>query len=160
MSRYQDLLTTMFVRNVRIILQGERVHPLPLSIQNNSNNTNDYDDKKNTMHDLRLYWEYLSYLFRRMDSINHNNNNNSNTDSNSNSAALEQLELSYRDCLQFPLQPLQDHLESSTYEVFERDRMKVRKSHSEGRKQAPKSLTTSMKQLAVYLYQYLLFLSL
>jgi hypothetical protein len=33
----------------------------------------------------------------------------------------EQLEMGYRDFLQSPLQPLQDNLESQTYETFERD---------------------------------------
>eukprot|EP01116_Phalansterium_solitarium_P004759 TRINITY_DN1586_c0_g1_i1.p1 TRINITY_DN1586_c0_g1~~TRINITY_DN1586_c0_g1_i1.p1 ORF type:complete len:625 (+),score=223.40 TRINITY_DN1586_c0_g1_i1:84-1958(+) len=37
---------------------------------------------------------------------------------------LEQFEGAYRDYLQAPLQPLQDNLESQTYEVFERDATK------------------------------------
>ncbi len=36
----------------------------------------------------------------------------------------EVLESEYRDFLQAPLQPLQDNLESSTYETFERDAAK------------------------------------
>ena len=57
---------------------------------------------------LKPYWEYLSFLFRRMEALSEN----------------EQAEFDYRDYLQSPLQPLQDHLESATYEVFERDRTK------------------------------------
>jgi len=36
----------------------------------------------------------------------------------------EKFEFSYRDVLQHPLQPLQDNLESTTYEIFERDPVK------------------------------------
>lgn len=36
----------------------------------------------------------------------------------------DRLEASYRDYLQAPLQPLQDNLESATYEVFEKDATK------------------------------------
>jgi protein arginine N-methyltransferase 5 len=36
----------------------------------------------------------------------------------------EQFEAPYFDFLQVPLQPLQDNLESRTYEVFERDPVK------------------------------------
>jgi len=57
---------------------------------------------------LKVYWEYLSYLFRRIEPLNE----------------VEAAEFEYRDYLQSPLQPLQDHLESATYEVFERDKMK------------------------------------
>ena len=39
-------------------------------------------------------------------------------------SSQEALEAEYRDYLQAPLQPLQDNLESSTYETFERDRAK------------------------------------
>lgn len=53
----------------------------------------------------RLFWEYLSYLFRRPEPL----------------SEQEQLEMNYRDFLQVPLQPLQDNLESQTYEVFEKD---------------------------------------
>merc|ERR1719487_2868011 len=38
--------------------------------------------------------------------------------------AAEQFELPYLDYLQAPLQPLQDDLESQTYETFERDPVK------------------------------------
>jgi protein arginine N-methyltransferase 5 len=57
---------------------------------------------------LKVYWEYLSFLFRRLEPLTEN----------------EAAEYEYRDYLQSPLQPLQDHLESATYEVFERDKTK------------------------------------
>ncbi|KAK9801379.1 hypothetical protein WJX73_003164 [Symbiochloris irregularis] len=53
----------------------------------------------------RQHWEYLSFLFRRPEPV----------------AQQEQMEMGYRDFLQVPLQPLQDNLESQTYEVFEKD---------------------------------------
>ena len=51
------------------------------------------------------FWEYLAFAFRRPPSPD----------------ADAALEASYRDYLQAPLQPLQDNLESQTYETFERD---------------------------------------
>ncbi|KAF8064646.1 PRMT5 [Scenedesmus sp. PABB004] len=56
-------------------------------------------------HALRPYWEYLCYIFRRIDS----------------GVPQDFLEAGYRDYLQAPLQPLQDNLESQTYETFEKD---------------------------------------
>lgn len=59
-------------------------------------------------HPLRIYWEYLSYIFRKLPATSEHD-------------AVEQ---GYRDFLQCPLQPLQDNLESATYETFERDAIK------------------------------------
>ena len=59
-------------------------------------------------HPLGQHWEYLSYLFRKLPAP---------PDAN-------RPEYEYRDFLQSPLQPLQDHLESATYEVFEKDKTK------------------------------------
>lgn len=53
----------------------------------------------------RVYWEYLSFLFRKQPPLGEE----------------DVLEIPYRDFLQAPLQPLQDNLESQTYETFERD---------------------------------------
>lgn len=53
-------------------------------------------------------WEYLAFLYRRA------------PEPGADAAA----ELGYRDYLQAPLQPLQDDLESATYETFERDAAK------------------------------------
>lgn len=65
---------------------------------------------KNTIkrHPLRHHWEYLSYVFRHLPSL----------------SITEIMEAPYRDYLQAPLQPLQDNLESQTYETFERDSIK------------------------------------
>ncbi|CAG8622590.1 4955_t:CDS:10, partial [Scutellospora calospora] len=57
---------------------------------------------------LAAYQEYVHYLNRTMPEL----------------TQVEQFALGYNDFLQSPLQPLMDNLESSTYEVFERDSMK------------------------------------
>ncbi|KXZ56533.1 hypothetical protein GPECTOR_1g479 [Gonium pectorale] len=59
-------------------------------------------------HPLRPYWEYLCFVFRRLEVV----------------SEQERQEASYRDYLQVPLQPLQDNLESQTYETFEKDTQK------------------------------------
>ena len=59
-------------------------------------------------HPMRLYWEYLVYLFRGVEPLSEQ--------------ALA--EIPYRDALQAPLQPLMDNLESVTYETFEKDASK------------------------------------
>ncbi|KAG2500070.1 hypothetical protein HYH03_002347 [Edaphochlamys debaryana] len=62
------------------------------------------------VHPLRPYWEYLCFLFRRLEVV----------------GEQERAEASYRDYLQVPLQPLQDNLESQTYETFEKDVQKYK----------------------------------
>jgi len=54
------------------------------------------------------YVHYLARLFQSQDAL----------------TPQEQFELPYHDVLQAPLQPLQDNLESQTYETFERDPVK------------------------------------
>jgi protein arginine N-methyltransferase 5 len=61
-------------------------------------------------HPLRVYWEYLSFLFRKQPVAKE----------------TDAIEFAYRDFLQAPLQPLQDNLESQTYETFERDGRKYK----------------------------------
>lgn len=59
-------------------------------------------------HPLRQHWEYIVYLFRKIDPV----------------SEQELVEAGYRDYLQAPLQPLMDNLESATYETFEKDASK------------------------------------
>ncbi|KDD76850.1 PRMT5 arginine-N-methyltransferase [Helicosporidium sp. ATCC 50920] len=59
---------------------------------------------------LKARWEYLSYLFRKAPPAG--------------AGETSAGELGYRDYLQSPLQPLQDNLESQTYETFEADAIK------------------------------------
>eukprot|EP00200_Dunaliella_tertiolecta_P003160 CAMPEP_0202343186 /NCGR_PEP_ID=MMETSP1126-20121109/3419_1 /ASSEMBLY_ACC=CAM_ASM_000457 /TAXON_ID=3047 /ORGANISM="Dunaliella tertiolecta, Strain CCMP1320" /LENGTH=662 /DNA_ID=CAMNT_0048934227 /DNA_START=1282 /DNA_END=3267 /DNA_ORIENTATION=- len=129
---HQELLSTMFNMSVQVIVTGECVHqtPQPVSLppnptpaelaaaaQQQQQNFISIDpttgagftiNNPGEAHPLRPYWEYLSYLFRKLPVL----------------GSDEQLEADYRDYLQAPLQPLQDNLESATYEVFEKDTIK------------------------------------
>jgi len=58
--------------------------------------------------DSAQYLHYMARLFQSRDAL----------------SAQEQFELPYHDFLQAPLQPLQDNLESQTYETFEKDPIK------------------------------------
>lgn len=59
-------------------------------------------------HPLTTHWEYMCYLCQKRPAPD----------------AQAEAENGYRDYLQAPLQPLMDHLESSTYATFERDAAK------------------------------------
>ena len=103
-KRHQEMVACMFVRNVRVILGGRCLHEVDTAPPSQTQDVT-MTGGGGGGGSLRFYWEYISYLFRRMDPLNE----------------MEAMESSYRDCLQFPLQPLMDNLEASTYEVFERD---------------------------------------
>lgn len=122
---HQELLSTAYRHNVQVVLTGEPLHkvapappqppppatPAPESTIAAAAAAAGGDvlpfavNDPGESHVLRPYWEYLCYLFRRLDG----------------GAAQEQVEAGYRDYLQAPLQPLQDNLESQTYETFEKD---------------------------------------
>jgi protein arginine N-methyltransferase 5 len=123
-KRHQELLLKAFRQNVQIVVTraqgaqggiGQRatdVHTLTAlspSFPPLSSPSVPFDDSlaatNPITHNLRVYWEYISYFFRKQPMA----------------SEQEQLEASYRDLLQIPLQPLQDNLESQTYETFERD---------------------------------------
>ena len=152
-KRHQDFLAKAFYHNVQIILSGDSHHPPPVAgdasdtVTTNKGDLNGLTETTSSFlssslgypsltesttapplpppppshshpsepspnhhhHPLRVYWEYLSFLFRKQAA-----------------AGDEQsaLEAGYRDLLQAPLQPLQDNLESQTYETFERDATK------------------------------------
>mmetsp|Transcript_41063 Transcript_41063/g.39565 ORF Transcript_41063/g.39565 Transcript_41063/m.39565 type:complete len:191 (+) Transcript_41063:467-1039(+) len=57
---------------------------------------------------LEGHYQYLCFLFRNHDKLDEE----------------QKQEVSFRNYLQFPLQPLADNLESSTYEIFENDVIK------------------------------------
>ncbi|GIL73292.1 hypothetical protein Vretimale_4879 [Volvox reticuliferus] len=121
---HQDMLAAFFKLGVQVVLTGEACHsvaspanvgaataggtavavgpdgePLGFNITN-----------PGEFHPLRPYWEYLCFLFRRLEAV----------------GEQERQETSYRDYLQVPLQPLQDNLESQTYETFEKDLQKYK----------------------------------
>lgn len=54
------------------------------------------------------HYNYITYLFKTHDKLDED----------------DRIEVNYRNYLQSPLQPLADNLESSTYEVFENDKIK------------------------------------
>jgi protein arginine N-methyltransferase 5 len=59
---------------------------------------------------MSKYYEYMNYLYKSFQL--------ENTDTS------RKYIKGYEDCLQNPLQPLQDNLESTVYEVFEKDPIK------------------------------------
>lgn len=108
----QAFIREMFTRNVQVILSDidsssrdfERLRCIaPRDVEGDASRVADAD-----AHPMRLYWEYLVYLFRGIDALTEQ--------------AL--IEIPYRDYLQAPLQPLMDNLESVTYETFEKDASK------------------------------------
>ncbi|BDA41363.1 Protein arginine N-methyltransferase 5 [Coccomyxa sp. Obi] len=130
---HQELLLTFFSHGVQVILTGESqvVSISPASVKSEQEaphtetpSTGQGDEQlaagqttdqtpaeaaaKAAAHPLRVYCEYLSYLFRKPPLPD----------------GQEQLEVGYRDYLQAPLQPLQDNLEMQTYETFEKDLQK------------------------------------
>ena len=100
-QRHQEFLSRLFRFGVQFILKDDSLN---YKLGNNVMKT--AQDAEGGP--LKVYWEYLSFLFRRLEPL----------------TEVEAAEYEYRDYLQSPLQPLQDHLESATYEVFERDKMK------------------------------------
>ncbi|KAK9854496.1 hypothetical protein WJX84_003535, partial [Apatococcus fuscideae] len=109
LSRAHQSLVTLFLQHhVQVILTGPAHHSVPgaatadgqQAVQANGANIVLPDQ-----HPLQVYLEYISFLFRRLPTPE----------------AQELMEVGYRDFLQAPLQPLQDNLESQTYETFERD---------------------------------------
>lgn len=137
-KRHQDFLAEAFKRGIQVVLAGESRHdaaallappppppppptePFPSLTEaaaaatgrfdaGPSGQTFEGDDAaQGSLHPMRLYWEYVSFLFRKQPAT----------------SEQDALEASYRDYLQAPLQPLQDNLESQTYETFERDSTK------------------------------------
>ncbi|KAJ7518054.1 hypothetical protein O6H91_21G052500 [Diphasiastrum complanatum] len=109
-KRHQNLITMLFNHSVQIVLSGEPLHHLDESdlSPNTESNGNCSEDAANARHPLKPYLEYIAYLYRRMEPP----------------TEQERFEMSYRDFLQAPLQPLMDNLEAQTYETFEKDSTK------------------------------------
>lgn len=121
---HQHMLTRFFTRTVQVVLRDMEgavhtpqspagMHPGDADQPMSSGSVLTVDGDGEVAppppaHPLAVYWNYLSYLFRKQPTLSEE----------------EALEADYRDLLQAPLQPLQDNLESSTYETFERDAAK------------------------------------
>lgn len=109
-KRHQELLSKAFQYNVQIVLTRADVgapenESFPPLSSPSVHGDGSLASTNPITHIMRVYWEYLCYFFRKQPLA----------------SEQEQLEGSYRDLLQIPLQPLQDNLESQTYETFERD---------------------------------------
>eukprot|EP00899_Mesostigma_viride_P006648 jgi/Mesvir1/15985/Mv08291-RA.3 len=113
---HQELITTLFDHKVQVVIRGKSFHdkPVPDTLRGKSLTAEQTDVLQELQatgsagparHPLRPYLEYVSYLYRRAPPP---------TDQ-------DIFEVGYRDYLQAPLQPLMDHLESQTYETFEKD---------------------------------------
>jgi len=107
----QAMVRDMFRKNIQIMLTDWNGGPDGLASETIAPGDVAGDEGRvdvDSAHPMRLYWEYLVYLFRGVE------------------PASEQAlaEAPYRDYLQAPLQPLMDNLESVTYETFEKDASK------------------------------------
>ncbi|EFN58275.1 hypothetical protein CHLNCDRAFT_142244 [Chlorella variabilis] len=111
-KRHQEFLGECFRRGVQVVLSGAAQHAPPAPPAGNAAAVGPGGEVAAAaavqQDSLRVYWEYLSYIFRKIEAT----------------SEQEMVEMGYRDYLQSPLQPLQDNLESQTYETFERDGMK------------------------------------
>lgn len=114
-ERHSHMVQLCFQHQVQAILTGDSEHPvapedyessLQESIIHFHRSTQLYDSPQ--IHPLHNYMEYLAFLFNQ----------------DAESMETDAPELEYRDHLQIPLQPLMDHLQNGTYEVFEKDKVK------------------------------------
>ncbi|KNA06780.1 hypothetical protein SOVF_177920 isoform A [Spinacia oleracea] len=107
-KRHQKLLTQFFNHSVQVVISGGLAHSVPVSALESANSNASNDVNSDLGHPLRTYLYYIGYLYQKMDPL----------------PEQEVYELSYRDFLQSPLQPLMDNLEAQTYETFEKDTAK------------------------------------
>ncbi|KAG8642367.1 hypothetical protein MANES_12G085100v8 [Manihot esculenta] len=107
-KRHQKLVTGFFDHSVQVVICGKLVHSSPKASSNVVANNFDNNVESVQGHPLRLYLDYVGFLFQKMDPL----------------PEQERFELGYRDFLQSPLQPLMDNLEAQTYETFEKDSVK------------------------------------
>ncbi|KMT17602.1 hypothetical protein BVRB_2g035540 [Beta vulgaris subsp. vulgaris] len=107
-KRHQKLLTLFFNHSVQVVISGGSAHSVPvIALESATNNASNHVDS-DLGHPLRSYLYYIGYIYQKMDPL----------------PEQELYELSYRDFLQSPLQPLMDNLEAQTYETFEKDTVK------------------------------------
>jgi hypothetical protein len=115
-KRHQELLACLLQHGVQLLLRGEARHSpeggaggladgAPAEGAPAAAAAAEGAEAPPGAHPLQLYWEYLAYIFGKLEEV----------------SEQERLESGYRDYLQAPLQPLMDNLESQTYETFEKD---------------------------------------
>lgn len=116
-KRHQEVVKMFLDQNVQLVLTGPKFHSAPHSdamgdgangIAVECRPSADCAVAPKDQHPLKIYWDYMSFLFRRIETP----------------SEQEMMEIGYRDHLQVPLEPLRHNLESQTYEVFERDSVK------------------------------------
>ncbi|KAI3877528.1 hypothetical protein MKX03_030638, partial [Papaver bracteatum] len=108
-KRHQKLIDGLFNHSIQIVVCGKPAHNISAdSLESVPTNYSNNHVDGIARHPLRSYLDYVAYLYQMMDPL----------------PEQERVELSYRDFLQSPLQPLMDNLEAQTYETFERDTMK------------------------------------
>lgn len=95
-KRHKAFLLEAFRYKVQVIFKGLTLPPTSV------------DDSAGAAGDSSKYLHYIARLFQSRPAL----------------TPQEQFELPYHDYLQAPLQPLQDDLESQTYETFEKDPVK------------------------------------
>ena len=92
-KRHQELVSCLLKHNVQIVLRGERRHNPAAGDAAAESSPAGGDDAADgaaapaegrSMHELQLYWEYLAYLFGRLEEV----------------SEQERVESGYRDYLQ------------------------------------------------------------
>ncbi|GBG90503.1 hypothetical protein CBR_g50848 [Chara braunii] len=110
-KRHQMLVTSFFNHNIQVVLSGMPQQLVDVSEGSSASEGSEKGSEGNgqvSVHPLRAYVDYISHLYKRMPPL----------------TEQERFEMSYRDFLQAPLQPLMDNLEAQTYETFEKDNVK------------------------------------
>lgn len=115
-KRHQAVLAMLMSRGAQVVFCPDEGSALPPAVAQAAvlpaagaeEGQGEEDGDAGPRHPHSFFHDYLSFLFRKIPAP----------------SDRELPEISYRDYLQHPLQPLQDNLECSTYEVFEHDRAK------------------------------------
>lgn len=105
---HQKLITGFLNHSIQVVISGKLNNGVPSVSLDSALDHTGTNVESSQRHSLRPYLDYIAYLYQRMDPL----------------PEQERFELSYRDFLQSPLQPLMDNLEAQTYETFEKDSVK------------------------------------
>lgn len=100
-KEHQAFVQALHVHNVQLLLRGRPQAVTPTSAPAAGGASDSPPSYK-------PYLQYVTHVLRRVPPL----------------SEMEHFEAPYYDCLQAPLQPLMDNLESQTYETFERDPVK------------------------------------
>ena len=107
---YQLILRLFFKFKINVILKGRpRFLPSTTDVASSSARSDNSLNTTELIDDYTLYVQYINHLRERY---------------LADISGEDRLIASYKDRLQYPLQPLMDNLEAQTYETFERDTIK------------------------------------